>query len=110
MLKLARVALATLLLGPLIAHASLIGGGDNSGGSFQLTSTTMPVTVSNDGTVENRALSNSTCETFLAPESRSNPRNSPFRGLSRRIRRALHMSTETSLARPRPLPSTLGNR
>jgi len=55
MLKLACVALATLLLGPLLAHASLIGGGDNSGGSFQLTSTTLPVTVSNDGTVENRA-------------------------------------------------------
>ena len=55
MLKLSCVALATLLLGPLLAHASLIGGGDNSGGSFQLTSTTLPVTVSNDGTVENRA-------------------------------------------------------
>ena len=39
----------------MLAHASLIGGGDNSGGSFQLTSTTLPVTVSNDGTVENRA-------------------------------------------------------
>jgi len=55
MVKVACFVLTTLLLGPLPANASLIAGGDNSSGSFQLTTTTLPLTVSNDGTVENRA-------------------------------------------------------